>query len=74
MACRVGITTDPDERRQHWESIYPDLRNWTIVGTFGTKSAAQDLETRHARQHGCDSHPGGAGPEHGNWSVYHFEF
>ena len=31
MVKRVGITTDPEERRQHWENEHPSIRQWKIV-------------------------------------------
>ena len=74
MACRIGITTNEAERRQDWEREYPTLRNWRIVGSHGSKSEAQQQENQLAAKHNCDSSPGGAGPEIGNWVVYYFEY
>ena len=74
MACRVGITTNKNERRQHWEKKYPrTFRNWEIKKTCLSKSAAQSEETRLAQAHGCQAHPGGAGSEDATWYVYYFE-
>lgn len=74
MGCRVGITTDPDRRKREHEGDYPSLRNWKILKEFNNKSAAQKYENEYAAHHGCDAHPGGAGEENDNWSVYRFDF
>ena len=73
MACRVGITTDPEERKRYWQSRYRSLRNWRIVGQYNSKTKAQQEETRLARLWGCEASPGGAGPEYAVWYVYVFE-
>lgn len=74
MACRVGITTDPEERRAHWASQFPNtFRNWQIVGVYSSKSQAQARETELAHAWGCESHPGGGGPESAIWHVYYFQ-
>lgn len=46
MACRVGITTDPETRRKEWETAYPDLTDWRLragcvaeAGAYGPESA-----------------------------------
>ena len=74
MACRVGITTRPDERKQYWKRQHPKLRNWRIINWYGTKTAAQERESLEAERLGCVSHPGGSGDEHAKWYVYHFEY
>ena len=73
MACRVGITTNPGERRRHWESEHPTLRNWEILGRYKTKSDAQEAETKFAAHYGCHSSPGGADAS-GDWVVYKFDY
>ena len=74
MACRIGITTNPGERRRYWESQHPNLQNWQILSRHKTKSAAQSAETQLAKQHGCESHPGGDAPENADWCVYKFDY
>ena len=74
MACRIGITTDPDERRRYWQTQHPFLRNWQIIGMHFTKTAAQRQENTEAARRGCVSAPGGAGPEAATWHVYYFEY
>ena len=73
MACRVGITTDPEERKRYWQSRYRSLRNWRIVGQYNSKTKAQQEETRLAKIWGCEASPGGVGPEYAVWYVYAFE-
>lgn len=75
MGCRIGITTDPDGRRSHWESVYRNLRDWQILaGPYPSKEEAQRMETELARKNGCESHPGGddAGGLLSQWYVYGF--
>ena len=74
MPCRIGITTDPQERRAYWQNQHPTLRNWQILGVYPTKSQAQQVETQTARNRGCQASPGGAGPEAAQWSVYYFDY
>ena len=74
MACRVGITTDPDRRKKEWQKEYPNLWDWQILGVHSTKSAAQEQETAEAKRRGCDSSPGGGGPERATWHVYYFQY
>ena len=74
MACRVGITTDPERRKQEWEREQPTLRRWRILSTHRTRSAAQTRENQEARNRGCQAHPGGPGPERATWRVYYFEY
>ncbi len=74
MACRIGITTNPGERKRYWEGQHPSLRNWNVLERHGTKTAAQAAETRLARVHDCKASPGGAGPENASWVVYKFDY
>lgn len=74
MACIVGMTTNPDRRKKERKEEYPNLYDWRIMGTYGTKSEAQREENRIARRHGCDSGRGGAGPERATWHVYKFKY
>jgi hypothetical protein len=74
MGCRVGITTDPERRQSEWETVYKNLRQWQILGTYAKREDAQALETKTAEEHGCEASPGGNEPDNPNvqWSVYHF--
>ena len=75
MACRIGITTDLESRKEYWESIYKNLRNWQVLaGPYDTKEEAQTEENRLAAKHGCEAHPGGADDEgDAPWYVYGFD-
>lgn len=73
MPCRVGITTNPQERRAFWESQVHGLRNWRILAKYSTKKEAQDHETRHALSYNCKASGGGRDAD-GIWHVYKFEF
>lgn len=73
MACRIGITMNPNRRQQEWLNRYPNMRNWVCRGPY-TKSEAQAIENSEAIRLGCKAHPGGAGPEYGAWYVYYFEY
>lgn len=74
MPCRVGITTNPGERKRYWEGQYPTLRNWQILARCDTKSEAQKLDNHFVALYGCQSAPGGAGAERDDWIVYKFEY
>ena len=73
MRCRVGITTNPEGRKQYWKRKHPTLRNWKILGRHKTKSSAQTRETAEAKRRGCDASPGGGGQEVATWHVYYFQ-
>lgn len=73
MACRVGITTDPERREQEWRNKYPRLRNWGVAGPYRTREKAQQAENRLADRHGCRSHQGGRDAR-GPWYVYKFHY
>ena len=62
------------DRKAFWKETYPTLKNWKVVSTHSLKAMAQEAETILAKNHGCDSHPGGRGPEEETWHVYHFEY
>ncbi len=73
MGCRIGMSTDPEERKRYWESQYEGFADWEILAEGLSKDAAQEKETELAAQRGCESSPGGEGPDEG-WSVYYFTF
>lgn len=76
MACRVGITTDPEGREQYWKQEHPTLRNWKIIAKYASKSAAQAREDTEAEERNCVAHAGGDDPDDANalWHVYYFEY
>ena len=73
MACRIGISTDPDARIAYWKAQEGHTHSKIIVKGL-TYDQAQTRETNEAKAKGCRS---GAGGDPGNdryryvWSVYH---
>ena len=74
MSCRVGMTTDAEERRRYWKNKPPNLSEWEILGTYSSKTQAQRNETSFANRYGCVAHPGGGGNEDATWYVYKFNY
>lgn len=75
MACRIGISEDPERRKEEWKREHQNLRNWQILdGPNLSYSEAQRKETELAKRYECESSSGG--PDNGlnNWSVYYFEY
>lgn len=72
MPCRIGITTNPDNRRAFWDGRVQGLNRFQLISKHYSKSAAQAAENQKADAHGCNSNPGGSGPELATWYVYHF--
>jgi hypothetical protein len=75
MGCRIGITTDLETRKAHWEGKYKNFRDWHIMaGPYTDKSIAQLKETELAKEHNCEAHAGGADSSDPNakWYVYGF--
>lgn len=73
MACRIGISTNPQARIDYWKTQEGHTRS-QILATNLTYSAAQSRETREAASRGCRSAPGGdpgANRHRRVWSVYH---
>ena len=74
MACRVGMTTNPEERRQYWQRRYPyTFRNWVVLARNLTYDVAASTEDAVARRDGCAAEPGGPRIPGNVWSVYRFE-
>ena len=74
LMCRVGMTTNPSERRRYWESQHPGLRNWRVLVSGLTYDEAQARERREAQRRGCEAEEGGPRVPGRVWSVYYFEF
>ncbi len=76
MSCRIGITTNPNRRKQEWKKIHPSLTNWQILAKADTKSEAQEQETKLAHKYGCEAHQGGDDPDSHIviWYVYYFKY
>jgi hypothetical protein len=76
MACRIGITTNLSRRKSEWESKYPQLRNWKVIDGPVSRTKAQSIEDRRAKEGGCAASGGGSDPDDGkdSWYVYYFEY
>ncbi len=80
MPCRVGITTDPENRKKDWERQVVGLTNWRKE-FVGSKEDAQQKEylwqlaCNLNQLHGeCHAHPGGGDPDKYGWWVYEFDY
>ena len=80
MPCRVGITRNPEKRKQDWKNLVVRLRNWRQK-EIGSKSAAQrqeDIRFAACERAGlrgiCHAHRGGRGTENFGWYVYDFDY
>jgi hypothetical protein len=60
LACEVGITTRPQERKQEWRIKCHAMHDWTVIGPYSTRQAAQDWAERHTE---CEVHGGGDEPD-----------
>ena len=78
VSCRIGITMDLERRKKEWEREYLKrgkvIKNWIVLSTHQSKSSAQEVETREAKQQNCEAHPGGRGSEKAIWHVYKIEY
>ncbi len=77
MNCRIGMTTNPEQRRAQWLVEYPSMRNWKVLmGPIGDKATAQVAEAKLSQELGCISSPGGNDPDDplAPWFIYRFEY
>jgi hypothetical protein len=58
MPYKIGITTNPEERRVYWQNRTTGFTNWQILEIFRSKAAAKEYETEYALRHGCEEAPG----------------
>lgn len=70
MACRVGMSTDPQERIDYWKREEGHTHS-EILANGLSYSAAQRREREEAERLRCRHHPGGVDNQRRNWSVYH---
>lgn len=70
MACRVGMSTDPVGRIQHWKNKEGHTGS-RILATDLTYSEAIIREKQEAKNRGCKYGPGGEHKSGRVWSVYH---
>lgn len=75
MKCGIGVTRDPEKKKEQLQEQYPGFAGWEILGKYSRYRAAQKAKFRFTEQ--CDCRPqaesliynGKTGP----WYVYHFE-
>ena len=70
MACRVGMSTDPETRIAHWKRVEGYTRS-RILASKLSYDQALTRELREANARGCKRAPGGRRNGLRNWSVYH---
>ena len=70
MGCRVGMSTDPQERIKYWKEKEGHTHS-QILATGLTYDQATDRERVEAEKRGCKYGSGGARNGLSNWSVYH---
>lgn len=70
MACRVGMSTDPEERIEYWKRVEGHTHGQVLVRNL-TYDQAQVREKQEAIRRGCVSSPGGPRNGLANWCVYH---
>ena len=69
MACRVGMSTDPEGRITFWKNK-EGHRHHEILARGLTFSTALKREKKEAEKYGCRYHAGGEDNNRSNWSVY----
>lgn len=77
MACRIGVTTDPESRRARWEQWclrqgHP-MKNWEIVGEFSIQEEAEEAGNDLAAKLGGEASPGAPDMD-GPWHLYKVEY
>lgn len=70
MGCRVGMSTDPETRIEHWKREEGHTHG-KVLASHLTYDEAQDREKVEALRRNCVSSPGGAKVGGRVWSVYH---
>ena len=70
MGCRVGMSTTPQERIDHWKKKEGHTGS-RILASGLSYSQATAREKSEAKQRRCYYHPGGEDNGRRNWSVYH---
>ena len=54
MSCRVEIATESERREQEWRRLRLNLKDWRILGTYDSKSAAQTRGNQETRKPGSE--------------------
>ena len=70
MGCRVGMSTDPHERIQHWKDEEGHTCSMILASGL-TYEEALKRERDEAVARSCYHHGGGGYVSGGFWSVYY---
>ena len=70
MACRIGMSTDPEERIRYWKNTEGHTGH-NILATGLLYHEAQIFEQDAAKDKGCRQEEGGQYIAGAVWSVYH---
>ena len=70
MACRVGMSTNPSERIQHWKNEEGHTHH-QILASGLTYDEALKRERNEAQTRNCRQSSGGQRVSGRVWSVYH---
>ena len=70
MACRVGMSTNPDERIEHWKKEEKCTSGYVVESGL-TYDEALAAEKRLAETYGCRQSGGGPRVSGAVWSVYY---
>lgn len=70
MGCRVGMSTDPQERINYWKRVEGHTHS-EILARKLTYVEASSREKTEASRRGCVSHGGGDRVPGRVYSVYH---
>ena len=81
MPCRVGITTDPEQRKMYWAGRVAGFKNWQTHGWHWDKKDAQAEEdylvencSAFEDRGTCHGKAGGGSPRENGWTVYSFDY
>ena len=70
MACRVGMSTTPEQRINHWKRVEGHTNGEVLVRGL-TYDQAKAREQQEAYNRGCRQSEGGPRNGLANWAVYH---
>ena len=70
MACRVGMSRDPNKRIQHWKDAEGHTYGKVLHENL-TYDEALALEKSEASSRGCHQAEGGERTSGRDWSVYY---
>ncbi len=53
MPCQIGVTSDPDAKREYCSKIYKTFSEWKILETFEDLAEAREAQNKHIKETGC---------------------